>query len=654
MHSSLLFFLIVYPFLAGLAAFTVFRSRPLRNGLVVVSAVVVSVGAILLACAGSFEAAPEAIAGISINALITLADYVLLFVILGVGLRRKHQLVIVMSTIQLVLLTFIEFFLVNHENAFPSIHCDTHSIILTLVVSLVGSAIALYAIPYMKTHEAHMKKETATAGEPAFFAVMLLFFGAMHGLVLTNNILHLYFFFEVTTLCSFLLIGHDRTAVAKHNAMTALWMNSIGGVCLLMGIWIIYGSIGTLDIQAFIKLTPAVPMAITGIAFFVIAGMVKAASIPFQRWLLGAMVAPTPVSGLLHSSTMVKAGVFLCLRFAPAFEGTFVGYAVAICGGFTFLAASALALGQSNGKKILAYSTISNLGLIIACAGINTPTAIVCGLMLIVFHAASKALLFLCVGTIEQTIGSRDIELMRGLYRTMPITAIIATIGVLTMILPPFGMLFGKWLAIEAATSNLLLIVMLALGSAFTVMYWARWAGIMLESASPKLDEKPFPEPQPFFTRAPLVALCAAALVLPLATPWLYSTFAGPVLAIFDSMKNAGTNLLTMPGFGGALDGQWMADTASGWIRPMYLVALLGFIAAWLGLRKGRGSRYTAPYMSGLDLPEPGTFTGPMRSVVQATTSNYYMENIFGESRLTLKVNIAAGLLLLLLLGGGL
>ena len=436
--------------------------------------------------------------------------------------------------------------------------------------------------------------------------------------------------------------------------MTALWMNSIGGLCLLLGIWIIYATIGTLDIQAFIKLTPAVPMAITGIAFFVIAGMVKAASLPFQRWLLGAMVAPTPVSGLLHSSTMVKAGVFLCLRFAPAFEGTFVGYGVAICGGFTFLAASALALGQSNGKKILAYSTISNLGLIIACAGINTPTAIVCGLMLIVFHAASKALLFLCVGTIEQTISSRDIEVMRGLYKIMPVTAIIATIGVLTMILPPFGMLFGKWLAIESATSNLLLTVMLALGSAFTVMYWARWAGTMLGIASPSLQDSPSPEPQHFLTRTPLVLLCAAALVLPLTTPWLYASFAPSVLAIFHDMKVAGTQILALPGFNGALDGQWMAYDVSNWVRPMYLVALLGLIAAWLGLRKARTSRYTAPYMSGLNLPEPGTFAGPMRSTVALATSNYYLENIFGESKLTAKVNIAAGLLLLLLLGGGL
>ncbi len=174
------------------------------------------------------------------------------------------------------------------------------------------------------------------------------------------------------------------------------------------------------------------------------AGFTKAAQVPFQSWLLGAMVAPTPVSALLHSSTMVKAGVYVVLRMAPAYAGSFVSDGVALCGAFTFLACAALAIGQSNGKKILAYSTISNLGLIIACAGINTPAATAAAIFLIIFHAVSKALLFLCVGTIEQRIGSRDIEDMRGLAARMPQTAWITITGILTMLLPPFGVLMAS------------------------------------------------------------------------------------------------------------------------------------------------------------------------------------------------------------------
>ena len=129
------------------------------------------------------------------------------------------------------------------------------------------------------------------------------------------------------------------------------------------------------------------------------------------------MVAPTPTSALLHSSTMVKAGVYIALRFAPGFAGTFLSQCLTACGAFTFLAASAMAVSQSNGKKILAYSTIGNLGLIFACAGINTPEAITAAILLIIFHAFSKALLFLSVGDIEQHTGSLDIEVMRGALR---------------------------------------------------------------------------------------------------------------------------------------------------------------------------------------------------------------------------------------------
>ena len=142
--------------------------------------------------------------------------------------------------------------------------------------------------------------------------------------------------------------------------------------------------------------------------------MIKAAQMPFQNWLLGAMVAPTPVSALLHSSTMVKAGVYLVIRLAPAFNPV-LGMIVAVCGAFTFFAASVLAISQTTGKRVLAYSTIANLGLIIACAGLRTELAIAAAMLLIIFHAISKGLLFMCAGTIEHQIWSREIEDMEGL-----------------------------------------------------------------------------------------------------------------------------------------------------------------------------------------------------------------------------------------------
>lgn len=638
MHGSLLFLLIVFPFLAGLAALLV-RNAGFRTGLVLVTAAVVSVSSIALATAGAFTASPGHLFGMSIETLIVLADFALLFVILGIGLKSRHPMVIAVAAVQLVLLFYLDFILVDGDKSFPIILNDSLSSTVSLVVALVGSLIAIYALPYMKKHEPHANRQTRTHGEPRFFAVILLFFGAMHGLILSNNILHLYFFFEITSLCSYLLIGHDRTAIARRNSLIALWMNSLGGVALLLGTWVVYANLGTLEIQAIARQAPGAGAALFGVAFIAVGGLVKAAQLPFQRWLLGAMVAPTPVSALLHSSTMVKAGVYICLRFAPAYVGSFLGYGLALCGAFTFVVTAALALSQSNGKKVLAYSTISNLGLIVACAGINTPTAIVVGMMLIVFHAVSKALLFLCVGAVDQEIGSRDIEVMRGVYARMPFTALVAGLGVLSMILPPFGMLFGKWLAIEAARSNLLVIVMFAVGSAFTVMYWARWAGTLLDADTPSLTPAPGFEHQAAFTRGPLVLLCLGALLLPLAAPWLYSAYSGPVLQLFSGL--------------GATGGY--VQKAASWVPPLFLLALLGFLFAWRWMRKSQDEAQKAqPYMNGVNLPESGTFVGPMRAPVKLASSNYYLERIFGESRLTVKVNVAAGLLLLLLLGSGL
>ncbi len=140
------------------------------------------------------------------------------------------------------------------------------------------------------------------------------------------------------------------------------------------------------------------------------AGLVKSAQFPFSSWLTGAMVAPTPVSALLHSSTMVKAGVYIILRVAPVLENTVAAKMLMLIGGVTFLITAFIAISQSNAKKVLAYSTISNLGLIVACAGINTYAAVWSALLLIIFHAVAKSLLFLCVGIIEYKLGSRDIE----------------------------------------------------------------------------------------------------------------------------------------------------------------------------------------------------------------------------------------------------
>ncbi|HKZ17256.1 MAG TPA: proton-conducting transporter membrane subunit, partial [Geobacteraceae bacterium] len=481
---------ILLPAIAAALCF-VTKKHSIRAAIVVITGIILTISSLMLLRNGPFTYTPESILGIDINSIITLADFALLFIILGIAFKLGNPLVILLTLLQIVPLAYFEFKMVHHVEITPAFYVDNLSIIMNLIISIIGSLICIFGIKYMEDHEHHLHLKKTR--QPRFFFFLVLFLGAMNGLVFSNNLLWMYFFWEVTTFCSFMLIGHDRTEIAIKNATRALWMNMTGGVAFVAAIILIYyktNSAELLSVQALInhnaQLMPALllPFALLCFAVFT-----KAAQVPFQSWLCGAMVAPTPVSALLHSSTMVKAGVYLVVRLAPGFQGTNLSVLVATFGAFTFLTASALAVNMSNGKKILAYSTIANLGLIIACAGINTPPAIIAAIILIIFHAISKGLLFLCVGTIEHEIGSRDIEDMRGLYNTLPHVSRITIIGILTMMLPPFGALMSKWMAIEAAADIPWVVVMVALGSGLTVLFWARWAGLFVSGPHMKVFE---------------------------------------------------------------------------------------------------------------------------------------------------------------------
>ena len=327
------------------------------------------------------------------------------------------------------------------------------------------------------------------------------------------------------------------------------------------------------------------------------------------------------------------------LRIAPAIQGLFLTQCVTIFGAFTFLAAAALAVGQSNGKKVLAYSTISNLGLIFACAGLNTPESITAAVILIIFHAVSKALLFLCVGAIEQHIESRNIEDMRGLYTRMPLTALITVMGVITMIMPPFGLLLGKWMAMEAAAGFLAGIVMIAMGSALTVMYWARWAGILM---SDPFAGKFRMERQPVLTWGALLSLCAGIGALSVLSPWIYKWFVIPVMGTdYPAAYSAGY---------GIFENAYGAFA----VLPLSIIAGMGFLISILAVRGARKSRITMPYLSGLQTTEPRVFKGPMNQLIAAEAGNYYLSSIFGENKLTAWVNIGAIVLITLVIGGAL
>jgi ech hydrogenase subunit A len=355
---SICVLLIVLPFfVAGLCYFT--RISKIRFMLVLITGCLLIAGALTLIFLTPFGFSLEPIFGVRVNVMVEALDFFLLTIILYFGFKHRSWVIKALALFQLIFLAYFEFFLVkdgissttffcDHLSllmllVITTFFCDHLSLLMLLVINLVGSLICFQAIAYMKNHETHL--QLATSRQHRFFCVMMLFLGAMNGLVLCNDMGFFYFFFELTTLCSFLLIAHDGTESAIKNAIRALWMNSLGGAAFIIGLIFVYASAGVLELQ--------------------------------QILISGKM--ENGVSALLHSSTMVKIGVYLVLRLAPAMNGTFLSHCVAVFGGFAFLSAAALAVGQSNGKKVLAYSTISNLGLIFACAGLNSPQAIIAG-----------------------------------------------------------------------------------------------------------------------------------------------------------------------------------------------------------------------------------------------------------------------------------
>lgn len=638
MRAVLTVILVMAPFAGALLCAVLGATKAIRSAIVLVTGIVLIASALMLAPLVPFRLSVATFLGADLHWIIQVADAALLLIILYYGLKHRHLTIIVLAALQLSLTIYLEGFLVKGPPPVERIFCDQLSLMMVLIISIVGSIICYQAIPYMENHEHHY--HVMRSRQPRFFFVMLLFLGGMNGLVLFDDLVFIYFFFEVTTLCSFLLIGHDRTTIATRNALRALWMNSVGGAAFILGIIAAYHETGSLGLQKI--LTPWLAgsgVYLLALALLCLAAFVKAAQFPFQSWLLGAMVAPTPVSALLHSSTMVKVGVYMALRLAPGFTGTLLSQSVAVFGAFSFLAGAALAVGQSNGKKVLAYSTISNLGLIFACTGINTAESMIAAMLLLAFHAVVKAMLFLSVGAIEQHIASRDIEDMRGLYSVMPLTALITVSGVVMMIMPPFGVLLSKWMAMEAAARNLYVIVMIALGSALTVIYWARWAGTLM---SDPFAGRFRPEHQPVLTWLALGPLCIGAALLSVGAPWLYLHMIAPMMIGPYSPAYAFK--------AGGLENAYGTFA----ILPLSVVAMLGLMVAAVALKRAFRAKIVSPYLSGIQTGEPSMFRGPMNQPVKAEAKNYYLDTIFGEARLTDWVNLGGGILLTLILGGAL
>ena len=403
-----------------------------------------------------------------IDHLMTVGDIFLMCLIIWLSVKYGKILPIILSVVQTAVVLYTEF--TSEVAEAPHMMVDWLTILMCIIIAFIGGFICIYTVGYMKGYHKHHTE--VKDRQPFFFSMLFLFLAAMFGLVLSQNLIWIYFFWEITSVISFLMIGYTRTEEAVNNSFCALWMNLLGGLGFAVAIAIMAQISGSLQLIHVVEVGAPLPLMCLALA-----GMTKSAQLPFSTWLLGAMVAPTPSSALLHSATMVKAGVYLLIRISPALEGNLVGIIVSSIGGFTFIMASMMAIAQNDAKKVLAFSTISNLGLIVGCTGIGAEETVWAAVFLMIFHSVSKSMLFQSVGAAENTLGSRDIEDMHGLIIRVPKLAYIMGIGIAGMYLAPFGMLISKWVALKAFvdSGNVILVLCIAYGSATTMFYWTKW-----------------------------------------------------------------------------------------------------------------------------------------------------------------------------------
>ncbi|MCG5432229.1 Na+/H+ antiporter subunit A [Mycobacterium sp. MYCO198283] len=400
---------------------------------------------------------------------------------------------------------------------------DTLAAVLSVLVLGIGALVLCYCAEYF--HHRDMRRE---ARLPSFAAELVAFSGAMFGLVVSDNTLLLYVFWEATTVLSFLLVGHyAERKVSRRAAMQALLVTTAGGLAMLVGVVVLGAASGTYLLSELVATPPSGPAVTVGVLLVLVGALSKSAIVPLHFWLPGAMAAPTPVSAYLHAAAMVKAGVYLIARLAPGFADT-PGWRpiVVVLGVGTMLLAGWRAVREYDLKLILAFGTVSQLGFITVMVGTGGGDLMLAGLALLCAHAMFKAALFMVVGIVDHATGTRDIRRLAWLGHRLPWLYGIAALAAASMAGVP---LFFGFVAKEAAFATLghspslgpwapAVLAAVVLGSVFTTMYslrvlWGAFARKGRDVPSPLVARLHRP-PAPFLVAPAVLAVAGLALGL--------------------------------------------------------------------------------------------------------------------------------------------
>jgi len=417
---------------------------------------------------------------------------------------------------------------------------DPLSWVITLMVTGVGALVLLYCAAYF---------DRGSEGIGRFAATLTAFAGAMYGLVLSEDVFMLFVFWELTSVFSYLLIGHYQARKASRGAaLQALITTTLGGLVMLVGLVLLAQQAGSASIPVIIATAPEGPLTTTAIILVLVGALSKSAILPFHFWLPGAMAAPTPVSAYLHAAAMVKAGIYLIARFAPGFADTaswrellvVLGLATMILGGW-------VALRQTDLKLLLAYGTVSQLGFLVVITGWGSRDAALAAGALLVAHALFKSTLFLVVGIIDHGAGTRDLRTLSGLGRRAPVLAGAAALALASMAgLPP---LFG-FVAKEAVLHALLVdarggmalaviaLIGVVVGSALTAAYSIRFFWGAFSTKRDVEDVAALGHVGPGFLLAPAVLAIAGLALGPLAA--LADAGIAPAASQLPALETAG------------------------------------------------------------------------------------------------------------------